>query len=162
MRRDWDADDLTEHWTLSPGEKDLTAHKNGPTRLGFAVLLKFFQVEARFPRDPDEIPGVAVFFVAGQVEVAPEEWSRYDWRGRVVKYHRAQIRRLLGFREATVADGEDLVVWLCDHVLDHDNLPDHLIDAALARVPPRLLLKYPLRNEVNGPGHGPARTGRTV
>ena len=32
----------------------------------------------------------------------------------------------------------------------------------LQRVPPRLLLKYPLRNEVNGPGRGPARTGRTV
>src|SRR3954471_2237169 len=30
------------------------------------------------------------------------------------------------------------------------------------RVPPRLLLKYPLRNKVSGPGRGPARTGRKV
>lgn len=133
MRRDWDADDLTEHWALSPSEKKLTVHKNGPTRLGFAVLLKFFRVEPRFPRDPNEIPRVAVEFVAEQVEVAPEEWSRSDWRGRTVKYHRAQIRTLLGFREATVADGEDLVGWLCDHVLVHANRPDHLIDAALGR-----------------------------
>src|SRR4051812_44359887 len=133
MRCDWVDDDLAEHWTLSPSEKDLTAHKNGPMRLGFAVLLKFFQVEARFPRDPNEVPCVAVEFVAEQVEVAPEEWSRYDWRGRMVKYHRAQIRTSLGFREATVADGEDLVIWMCDHVLAHDNQPGHLIDAALSR-----------------------------
>jgi hypothetical protein len=31
----------------------------------------------------------------------------------------------------------------------------------LLRVPPRLLLKYPLRNKVSGPGRGPVRTGRT-
>ena len=30
------------------------------------------------------------------------------------------------------------------------------------RVPPRLLLKYPLRTKVSGPGRGPVRTGRTV
>ena len=49
MKRDWNADELVEHWTLLPGEKQWLANKTGPTRLGFAVLLKFFQHEGRFP-----------------------------------------------------------------------------------------------------------------
>jgi hypothetical protein len=30
-------------WTLLPSEAALLADKTGPTRLGFAILLKFFQ-----------------------------------------------------------------------------------------------------------------------
>ncbi len=43
MKRQWDPYDLAEHWTLLPGELDLLANKSGPTRLGFALLLKYFQ-----------------------------------------------------------------------------------------------------------------------
>ena len=50
MKRDWHADELAEHWTLLPGERPLLANKTGATRLGFAVLLKFFQYEGCFPR----------------------------------------------------------------------------------------------------------------
>jgi hypothetical protein len=57
--------------------------------LGFAVLLKFFQYTARFPFSMQEVPTTAVAYVAGQVGVPAEEFSRYDWEGRAVKYHRA-------------------------------------------------------------------------
>jgi hypothetical protein len=43
MKRDWSADELAEHWTLLPSEQALLSNKSGATRLGFAVLLKFFQ-----------------------------------------------------------------------------------------------------------------------
>jgi hypothetical protein len=76
----------------------------GPTRLGFAVLPKFFQYAARFPFSMQEVPTTAVAYIAGQVGVPAEEFSRYDWEGRAVKYHRAQIRTFLGFREPTVQD----------------------------------------------------------
>ena len=64
MNRDWNADELAEHWTLLPDEKRLLANKSGPTRLGFAVLLKFFQHEGRFPRQRQDVPGVAIERVA--------------------------------------------------------------------------------------------------
>lgn len=35
-------DELVEHWTVLEDERKLIAGKRGPTRLGFAVLLKFF------------------------------------------------------------------------------------------------------------------------
>jgi hypothetical protein len=65
--------------------------------------LKYFELEGRFPRHASEIPKAAVGYVAQQVGVPPEEPSEYDWRGRQVKRHRAQIRDALGFREPTLA-----------------------------------------------------------
>jgi hypothetical protein len=48
MKRDSQADELADQWTLLPGERKLSANKSGTTRR-FAVLLKFFRSEARFP-----------------------------------------------------------------------------------------------------------------
>ena len=53
--------------------------------------------------------------------------------GRTIKYHRAQIREFLGFREATVEDGEALVAWLDEHVLPEDQHLDHLHGKVLDR-----------------------------
>jgi hypothetical protein len=117
MKRTWATDELIEHWTLMPPELELLAHKTGATRLGFALLFKFFQSEARFPAHPQESPSAVVAYVAKQVEVAPEAFSAYDWQGRAIKYHRGQIRTALGFREASVADAEACMGWLKDTVL---------------------------------------------
>jgi hypothetical protein len=50
MRREWHPDDFIEHWTMLPQDRKLLGNKSGPTRLGFAVLLKYFQYEERFPQ----------------------------------------------------------------------------------------------------------------
>ena len=44
-------------------ERELIAGKRGPTRLGFALLLKFYTRADRFPRGRGETPGKAVEFV---------------------------------------------------------------------------------------------------
>lgn len=43
-------------WTLVEDDWPLVGNKSGATRLGIALLLKFFELEARFPRDAGEIP----------------------------------------------------------------------------------------------------------
>jgi hypothetical protein len=43
-------------------------NKTGTTRLGFALMLKFFELEARFPRHADEITSAAVDYVSSQVK----------------------------------------------------------------------------------------------
>jgi hypothetical protein len=55
MKRNWELDDLIEHFTLLPNELSLLGNKTGSTRLGFGVLLKFFQYEARFPNNTSDI-----------------------------------------------------------------------------------------------------------
>lgn len=134
MKRNWEAEELAEHWTLLPGERDLLANKSGATRLGFAVLLKFFQCEARFPHSRQEVPLAVVAFVARQVGVSAACYAEYDWNGRAIKYHRAQIRSFLGFREATVRDAEALAAWLSEHVLPQAHVDEHVKAAAYQRL----------------------------
>jgi hypothetical protein len=134
MQREWTQDELIEHWTLAPGEHLLLMNKSGPGRLGFAALLKFFQVEARFPAAKSEVPEAAVEYLAAQTKAVPSSWAEYDWRGRTIKYHRAEVRALWGFREATTEDGEDLTRWLCQHVLRYERHPGRILELALGKL----------------------------
>ncbi|MFE3776151.1 hypothetical protein [Streptomyces sp. NPDC059122] len=49
-RQEWEPEDLVEVWTLLEDEAVRLRNKTGANRLGLALLLKFFEVEARFPR----------------------------------------------------------------------------------------------------------------
>jgi TnpA family transposase len=129
MKREWHVEELIEHWTMLPQEHKLLGNKSGPTRLGFVVLLKYFQYEGRFPRHPREVPSEIVTYIAQQLALEPETWNHYDWDGRAIKYHRAQIRQVLGVREATVADGEALSLWLGTQVLISTHRLEHVREA---------------------------------
>ena len=101
-------EDIDERWTLRASDRVLLGNKTGTTRLGFAVLLKMFQAEGRFPSRPEEVPVAAVEAIARQIGVPAAAWRSYDWGSRAIAYHRAQIRDALGFREATLDDAETL------------------------------------------------------
>ncbi len=49
MRREWEPEDLVACWTLLDADWRMVGNKTGATRLGFALLSKFFEIEARFP-----------------------------------------------------------------------------------------------------------------
>ncbi|MBW8705531.1 hypothetical protein MBT84_38595 [Streptomyces sp. MBT84] len=70
MRQGWEPEDLIEVWTLLEDDMKKVWNKSGATRLGFALLLKFFEVEARFPESAGEVPAAAVEYVAQQVKVS--------------------------------------------------------------------------------------------
>ncbi|WP_406131433.1 DUF4158 domain-containing protein [Streptomyces sp. NBC_00989] len=122
-----------ERWTLLKDERALVSGKRGATRLGFAVLLKFYTRYGRFPRNRAELPGAVVEFVARQVQVPASELESYDWTGRTVEYHRAQIREHLGFRECSVADAEKLTAYLAEHVAHKERRPEQVRVELLAR-----------------------------
>ncbi|MFH8475599.1 hypothetical protein [Streptomyces sp. NPDC018000] len=46
MRQEWEPEDLIEVWTLLEEDQERLRNKSGANRLGFALLLKFFEVEA--------------------------------------------------------------------------------------------------------------------
>lgn len=133
MRRNWTEEDLTANWHILPHEQELIGSKRGTTRLGFALLLKFFQLEGRFPSGPHEIPAEVVQFVASEVGVDLNAWEDYPWQGRSVEYHRSSIRAYLGFRESTVADTDALETWLVEEPLNQEHQMDRLREAVLAR-----------------------------
>ncbi|MFI6724166.1 DUF4158 domain-containing protein [Streptomyces sp. R-74717] len=96
-------------------------------------MLKFYTQYGRFPRNRAELPGEAVEFVARQVQVPASELDSYDWTGRTVEYHRAQIRGHLGFRECSVADAEKLTAYLAEHVAHKERRPEPVRVELLAR-----------------------------
>lgn len=126
MRQEWKPEDLIEVWTLLEEDQERLRNKSGANRLGFALLLKFFEVEARFPENAEEIPAPAVAYVAQQVKVPAGEWAAYDWAGRAIKRHRLEIRGAFGFRECTAEDQAQLAEWLavelCGVELSRDRL----------------------------------------
>lgn len=133
MRREWTPEDLIASWTLVDADWALVGNKTGATRLGFVALLKFFELEGRFPRHLGEVPKAAVSYLAQQVAVPTEQIAGYDWSGRQVKRHRAQIRSAMGFREPTVEDEEALATWLAEDVCQTEFGEDRQLEALLAR-----------------------------
>ena len=81
MKRQWENEELVEHWTLDVEDRILLDNKTGATRLGFVVLLKFFRQEGRFPQHKNEVPGIVIAFLAPQVGVAPETYLQYAQAG---------------------------------------------------------------------------------
>jgi hypothetical protein len=75
------AGDGDGRWVLHAADRALIGNKAGATRLGFAVLLKLFAAEGRFPRCAEDVPLAAVEAVAGQVGVTVTAWQGYDWHG---------------------------------------------------------------------------------
>jgi TnpA family transposase len=130
MKRQWENEELIEHWILGPWDLAQVGNKTGATRLGFAVLLKFFQREGRFPFFKNEVPGVVISFVATQVDVAPELYLQYAWTGRTIEYHRAQIRKVLGFKESSQEDAERMQQWLIAEVLLQEHQEERLREQA--------------------------------
>jgi len=117
MKRQWDIEELIEHFTLVEDDLEFLANKTGPTRLGCALLLKCFQFEGRFPPAKHDIPRSVVDYIAHQLKLDAALYAQYDWEGRTVKGHRTQIREHLAFREATNLDTEEMAGWLVTHVL---------------------------------------------
>jgi len=126
MKRHWTEEELETDWRILPNEKLLIKSKRGATRLGFAVLLKYFQHEGRFPSNPADIPSAVIPHLGNQVGVVPEMWFEYPWEGRATGYHRATIRSFCGFREATLDDGQKLEDWLVQEVLIREQMPERV------------------------------------
>jgi hypothetical protein len=133
VRWEWSTEDLIASWTLVGEDWQLVGNKTGATRLGFGLVLKFFEMEARFPKDGSEFPVPAVDYVAEQVNVDPGEMAAYRFIGRTIEYHRAQIRAAFGFREFTRADEDKLADWLSTEVCPVELRDEQLREALLVR-----------------------------
>lgn len=126
--------DLVEHWTLIGAEQDLVAVKHRDTQLGFALLLKFYGRFGRFPRGRAELHDDAVEFVARQLKVDAASLGFYEWSGRTIERHRAEIRAHHGFRQCTVADADQLIDWLADGYTQKERRYELVRDELLAEL----------------------------
>ncbi len=122
----WDTEELIENWTLLPQELELVSNKVGANQIGFAILLKYFQLMARFPDSNSEIPDLIISYISSQLNLPDSLYSEDNWQGRSLSNHRAQIRKLFGFRTAAISDSEKIINWLIEEVLPNEQKIDPL------------------------------------
>jgi TnpA family transposase len=135
-------------WVLSPADHALVLEKSRANRLMFALLLLFYRAHGRFPKRPRDIDVAIVDMVAQQLGVESHLDERYDTTVRTWKRHRAEIRGLLGFREATVADANELEAWVRDQAAATGTDPDPLVALLEARCC-ELLIEPPSADRVD-------------
>ncbi len=134
MARVLDEDELIGNWTLVGDELEQLSGRRGATKLGFALVLRFYAVHGRFPAGRGEIPDQAVAHVARLVDVPPDELGLYEWDGRTIKAHRADVRRYCGFRECSVADADKAAEWLAANVCEKERQVDRVREELLAHL----------------------------
>jgi TnpA family transposase len=116
-----------ERSRLTPPDLALVIAKHHGNRLGFAVLLAFFRSRGRFPRIASEIDPLLVEEIAQQLAIVVPPGFVPSLAGRTAEWHRAEIRALANFREATVADAALLEDWLRSQVAAVGAVPDQLV-----------------------------------
>ncbi len=123
-------------WDLTLADRPLVEAKRWANRLRFAVMPLFFRARGRFPRAPAELDRAAVARLAHSLGVPEPSIAApllADAADRTTERQRAEIRALLGFREAGIADAEVLGTWLRDHAVARTRDPVELAADAEAR-----------------------------
>ena len=133
VKPSWDTEELIENWTLLPQELELTKKKVGGNQIGFALLLKHFQLFAYFPEDKSSISQVVISYIASQVNLPESDYSDYDWQGRSAKVYRVEIRRLFNFRVVSLQDSEDMVTWLIEEILPDEQKNEAITELVYQR-----------------------------
>src|SRR5215470_3176341 len=130
MQSECHPDELAQHWTLSSDERALLSNKTGATRLRFAVLLKVFQYEGRFPACREDVAVTIVAYLAKQTGVPPDAYYEGEWSERTQRHQRAQIRAHCAFRLFRPEDDPALVAWLSERVTSPNPEAEALKNAA--------------------------------
>lgn len=78
MKRNWTEEELITDFILMPDELNLLmGNRTEANRLGFALLLKYFQQEAKFQTTKQDIPRVIIEYIAKQIDVSPDRFKEY-------------------------------------------------------------------------------------
>ncbi len=148
MHKSWNIDEIIEQFALLPAEFNFLGSNDPHNQLGKALLLKFFQCEYRFPESDAEIPQPAIEYVAQQLNLPHQVIEQYEWGGTRMREHRVEIRELMGFRSATLADQKALQSWLMTEALPDEYRPFHLEQLVYQRLR-RLHMEPPSRKQIN-------------
>jgi len=104
---------------LDADELKLVQKKHtGINRLAFAVMLKFFQLELRYPQKNEVIAQELIDCLSNQLGTNATV-ENFNWEGRSAERFHLEIRKWMGIKKATIANGKQLLAWLLKDVLPH-------------------------------------------
>jgi hypothetical protein len=109
--------DDRDEWRLLDDELSLLPGMTDTGRLGFALQLKFRQVQGHYPDSVHYFPSAIVHTIAEQVGCASVSPENYLFQGRQAQRHRQHIRHYLSVRHPSKADIARLSAWLTEFIL---------------------------------------------
>jgi len=150
---------LIEHFTLHKRELAILPGKRGPrmpeNKLGFAVLLKYFQYSGCFPANPGSVPKLVLLFIANQVNCNTDNLTNDTWKDRSIKRYRADIRSFLGVSEWSDSRAPEFTKWLYKNLDPNKSQINQVVDTAIFRLkhlkielPSRLTLERIARSSI--------------
>jgi hypothetical protein len=109
---------LPESLFILDSEELELVQSNNPekNRLAFAVMLKFFQTNGRYPIKKDTIDPMIISSLAAQLKISPVLFEPIYLGTRVSERFRRKIRGFLGYRIAKLSDAETLIIWLIEQM----------------------------------------------
>lgn len=93
-----------------------SSKKKNKNQLGFAILLKYFQLENRYPKHIKYVDPLMLNCLANQLDVVPSCIEDFDWEGRSTERFRREIRRFLGYKKVSLQEVDVFKAWLIEHV----------------------------------------------
>jgi len=126
MKRMWSVEELHEHWSVSPSERDLLFRREHVGRLGFIAQLAFYRLHAGFPEHRNEFAPIVIAHLAEQLGVEAATLDEYDWNGRTGRRHRDAILEFFGVRPFDDAAEEAFRTWLMTNALPKEPNVDTL------------------------------------
>jgi len=122
---------MNDIFDLEDEELTLVKEKNtNKNKLGFAVLLKHFQLNGRYPKGIQFIDPLLIKSLANQLSISEAVVKDFDWEGRSTERFRKEIRDLTGFKQATIEDSKELIVWLIKDIFPKAPKPSACIEFA--------------------------------
>ena len=106
---------IPEMFSLDSEELQLVqANNTEKNRLAFAIMLKFLQINGRYPTKKDTIEPVMLFSLAHQLKVSAHLFEPIHLENRTAERFRQKIREFLGYKVATLPDAEKLITCLIE------------------------------------------------
>jgi TnpA family transposase len=152
----WQADELHAHWHLTAEESGLLYKKTPHGRLGFVVLLKYFQNEGYYPEHCRQIPEAVLGYLTHQIGVSADHLNHYEFTGRTGTRDRSEIRSFLGIRRANEKDRSEFAKVILAEMLPSDPTFNSLLDFAIhwfknrrIELPSSMQLERLIRSAIN-------------
>lgn len=116
-----DERDLIRLYSLSPKDQaEIRKQRQAHNKLGFAVQLCLLRYPGRSLISGEQVPTSLVAFVARQLGLRPEAFSKYALRDETRREHLAILQKKYGFVSFTESIQRDLAGWLLPLALRTD------------------------------------------
>ena len=114
------------YWSISDLEWNVIKKYRGVNRFKCAALLKYYQIEGRFPEKFSDIPEIGRKALSSHLNPAESIDPAYDYLDATGRRQRADIRAYVGFRLSVKADYNAITLFLVDRVFHDFNAENSL------------------------------------